>query len=224
MHARVDDLLRDHDVGAGEDGIRFGLVAGFPVEDVVVGAAFEVVANDRSARIHGLAGVDDRRQYVVLDLDQFEGVAGRIAVFGDDERHLLALKAHLVGDENGLNVHRQGRRPGQAECLQVAAGDHGEHLGVREGLGRVDRDQPGVGDGSAQNGTVQHAGQHDVVDVVALAAHEARVFLALHAAVADGPIVVAGGRVRRAVLKDGHACTSSSVVSAVAPTGCSAAH
>ncbi len=63
-------------------------------------------------------------------------------------------------------------------------------------------------DGAAQHGAVQHPGELDVVDVLALAADEARVLLALHAAEADG-----------AFLDGGHQLVTSSV----APAGCSAA-
>ncbi len=135
------------------------------------------------------------RQHVVFDVDQLQGVAGGVAVLGDDERDLLALEADLVGDEHGLHVGGQRGRPGEVERHQVLAGDDGQHLRVGQRLGGVDRDQPGMGHGGAQDGTVQHAGQHDVVDVVALAADEPRVLLALDAAVPDRAVGVAGRRV-----------------------------
>ena len=68
--------------------------------------------------VERLAGVDDRRQRLVLDVDQLERVAGGVAVLGDDERDLLALEAHLVGGEHGLHVVGQRRHPRQAERLR----------------------------------------------------------------------------------------------------------
>ena len=69
-----------------------------------------------SSRITGASGVerppgvDDRRQRLVLDLDELEGVAGRVPVLGHDEGHLLALEAHLVGGKHG--ERRRGTGPG----------------------------------------------------------------------------------------------------------------
>jgi hypothetical protein len=60
---------------------------------------------------------------------------------------------------------------------------------------------------------VQHSGQHEVVDVVALAADEAGVLLALDAAVADWPVRVAGSGVGLPLMDDGEAFTSESSVS-----------
>jgi hypothetical protein len=50
----------------------------------------------------------------------------------------------------------------------------------------VDALDAGVGVGAAQDGAVEHAGQDDIVDVVALAPHEAGVLLAVHTAEANG--------------------------------------
>ena len=59
------------------------------------------------------------------------------------------------------------------------------HLRVRLGGGRVDGDDEGVRERAAQDRTVEHAGQVEIVDVVALAPQEPGVFLAQHAAEAD---------------------------------------
>ncbi len=80
-----------------------------------------------------------------------------------------------------------------------------------------------VGDRRAQDRQVQHALELDVVDVVAHAAHEARVLLAQHPAVADGVLVVVGvlevlGACGHALVESGH--DSLPTVSAE----CSAAH
>ncbi len=68
-------------------------------------------------------------------------------------------------------------------------------------LGRcgVDRDQPCMRVRAAQHRAVQHARQHEVVDVVALAAEEASVLLAHPAPEANV----------RLVCGDGHDATSS---------------
>ena len=215
VHARIEHVLAHDDVRVLEDAVGGLAVAGLPVEDVVVRAALDLVADDRGALVERRLGVDDRRQRLVLDVDELERVARRVAVVGDDEGDLLVLEADLVGGQHVLHVGRQRRDPGQVEALEVLAGEHGVDLRVLQGGRRVDRDDPRVGERAAQHGAVQHARQLDVVDEVAVAADQPRVLLALEPAVAD-----------RALLDGGHQPVTSSRVSAIrsAPSGwCSAA-
>ena len=67
MHARIDDHLLDRHVGLGESRIGRGLVAGLPVEDVVVVLAravrafvlvLDVLADHRRVRRHRLERID----------------------------------------------------------------------------------------------------------------------------------------------------------------------
>ena len=95
---------------------------------MVVRLALEVVADDGRIRRQRLAHVDHRIDPLVLHVDQFERVARRVAVLGDDERDLLVLEPDLVGGEHGLHVVRQGRHPGEVLGGEVGAGDHGLHL------------------------------------------------------------------------------------------------
>jgi hypothetical protein len=189
-------LLDDHATvgeGRGERLVGLGRVARFPVVDVVVGLAVLVVADDLGVGVEGLLRVDDHRQRLVLDVDQVERVTRRVAILGDDERDLLAVEAHLVGGEHRLGVVRQRGHPGEAERLERRAGDDGVHLRVRLGLGGVDRHDPRVRVRAAQDRAVEHAGQLDVVDVVAVAADEAHVLLAEHAPEPDRVAGCAGG-------------------------------
>ena len=80
--------------------------------------ALDLVAHERGVGVERPAGVDHRRQRLVLDVDQLERVACRVAVLGDDEGDLLALVAHLVGGQHGLHVGRQRRHPGQLEPVE----------------------------------------------------------------------------------------------------------
>ena len=194
VNPRVDHLLRDDDLvvgglGLGEQGIGGRAVAGLPVEDVVVRAPLEVVTDQGRVRIERAPDVDQRREHVVLDVDQLQGVPGRVVVVRDDDGHLLALEAHLVRGEDGLHVRRQGRHPGQVLRGEVGTGDHGAHLGVCQRLACVDGDDPAVCDRRAQDRGVQHAGQPDVVDVTALTPDEARVFLASQPPEPDRPFL-----------------------------------
>ena len=169
----------------GERGVRRRLVARLPVEDVVVGLALEVVADHRGVGVQRLAGVDDRRQRLVLDVDQLERVARRVPVLGDDEGDLLALVAHLVGGQHGLHVGRQRRHPCQLQAVEHGARDH--RLDLRVGLRRrrVDRHDAGVGVRAGEDRAVQHPGQLHVVEVVASTTQEPGVLLAQHPAEPD---------------------------------------
>ena len=174
----------------GEHRVGRGLVSGLPVEAVVVGLAGEVVADHRRGRVERGADVHDGGQRLVLDVDELERVPGRVPVLGDDEGHLLALEADLVGGQHRLHVVGQRRHPGQAALGEHRAGDDQLHLRVRLGGADVHAHDPPVGDRRAEDRQVQHAGQLDVVDEAALAADEPRVLLAQHPAVAHRLAVV----------------------------------
>ncbi len=134
MHARIHDLLLDDDVGLGEHGLGGRRIAGLPVETMIVGLALEVGADHFGIGIERLAGVDDRGERLVVDIDELQRVAGGVVVLGDDERHLLALEPHLVGGQHRLHVVGQRRHPGQALLGEVGTGHDG--LDLRMCLGR----------------------------------------------------------------------------------------
>ena len=222
VHARVEDVLLDDDAvrigrGGGERCLRGLLVARLPrlvavhVGDAVVGLAL-VVADDGGVGVERLLRIHHRRQRVVVDVDELERVLRDVPALGDDVGDLLALEAHLVGGQDGLGVVRQRRHPREVvteqrrprDALEGLAGDDGNDARQRLGSRRVDRVDAGVREGAAQDGAVQHAGQVDVIDVVALAPHEALVLHALHRAEPDG----VAGCADRNVLDGGHAFTS----------------
>jgi hypothetical protein len=139
----------------------------------------DVLAQDRRVRIHRLEGIVDRRQRLVLDLDQLGGVGRDIAVLGDDEGDLLVLVQHLAGGEHHLDVAREGRHPVELDRLQILGRQHGDHAGHGLGLAGVDALDAGMAVGAAGEVAEQHAGQLEVVDIAAPALDEADVFLAL---------------------------------------------
>ena len=215
MAARIDDVAFDNGVGLGERAVGGRLVAGLPGRArEVVALARLVVADQRRVGVERLAGVDDRRQRLVLDVDQLERVVRRVLVGRDHERDLLALEADLVAREHGLRVVGDRRHPGEPERLEVLGGDDSGDVGVRERPRGVDRDDARVRVRAAQHRAVDHPRQPDVVEVGALAADEARVFLALQATEADRAL----GLGARKVLDDGHARTPC-----LAACSCSAA-
>ena len=173
--ARVERVELDDLVRLGEGLVRGLLVARLPVVDVVVGLPFLLVADDGRALLEGLLRGRDRLQRLVVDVDQLAGVLGDVGGLGDHRRHLLALEAHLVRGENGLRVAREGRHPGEVVLREELAGDDRDDALDRLGAGGVDRVDAGVRERAAQELQVEHSRQHDVVEVVALAADEAGV-------------------------------------------------
>ena len=186
MQPQPGDLVR-----LGERPLGARRVADLPVVDDVAGLALLVVADDRRALGQRLPRVDDQRQRLVLDVDRLARVLGDVRVVRDDAGDLLALEPHLVGGQHRLGVVGQGGHPGQVAGRHHLAGEHQVHAGDLPRPAGVDRLDPGVRQRAAQDLHVQHAGQHDVVGVVALAPDEAVVLdpLAARAQPADLDLV-----------------------------------
>ena len=148
--------------------------------DVVVLLVLAAIrAEDRRIGLERLDRIDDDRQRLVVDHHGLDAVRGGIAVRGNDRRDLLRLVHHRVGWQHHLHVAGEGRHPVQLVALEVLARDHGEDTRDLEGLRCVDRLDRGVGVRAADDVEPEHARQDDVLDVLALAADEPRVFLAL---------------------------------------------
>ena len=178
-----------------------------------VSLVLDVLAQDRRVRLHRLERVDQRRQRLVLDLDQVDRVGGDVAVVGDDERHLLVGEQDLLVRQHRLHVAGQRRHVVQVQGLQVVGGEDGVHARQRLGLADVDALDPGVAVGAADEVAMQHPRQADIVDIVALALDQAGVLLAL-----SGAADAAQGRL--ALLVAQHRCGAHSAASL---TDCSSA-
>jgi hypothetical protein len=173
VRARVVQLERGDQVGLLEGPVGARPVADLPVVDDVVVLVLLVVADEGGALRERLGRVDDHGERLVVDDDRLARVLGDVGVVGDDGGDLLALEAHLVGGQHRLGVVAQGGHPREVAGRHHLAGEHQPDARDVPGLARVDGADPGVGDRAAQDLHVQHAGQHDVVDVVAAAADEA---------------------------------------------------
>ena len=208
MHARIDDELPDRDVGLGEGGVGRGLVAGLPGEDVVVmlalavgavGLVLQILADHRRAVRHRLERIDVDRQRLVLDFDQFDGIGRGLAAFGDHEGDFLVLEQHFAVGQHHLHVAGQRRHPGEVDGFQHLGGQHRDDAGHRRGFRGVDLLDAGVGVRRAHQVAVEHAGQFQIVDVIALALGEADVLdalsLAAHAFELFGAFGGGGGHV-----------------------------
>ena len=171
-----------------EGGVGEVAIADLPIEDMVVmlarpmrafGLVLDVLAQQRRVGVHRLERIDQNRQRFVFDLDEIGGVGRDIAVGGDDEGDFLILEQHLAVGEHHLHVAGQRRHPGEIDALEILGRQHGDDAGHGLGLGRVDLDDARMRMAGAVEIAVQHAGQFDVVDIIAAALGEAHVFDAL---------------------------------------------
>ena len=173
-----DDVL-----GGGERGVGRVLVAHHQREGDVVR---RLVPHRRRARLHRVLDVDDRRQRLVVDLDQFGGVARLRAAF---RRRRSATRSPTARTLSVARIARSVRKPfgppmssgiGGASAAElvgddVGAGEHGEHAVRGLGLRGVDALDAGVGVRRHDEHAVALARQVDVVDIAAAAGDEARV-------------------------------------------------
>ena len=161
----------------------------------------EGLAEPRAAR-RGRAGrrgpgppssVEDRRQLLVLDLDQVERRLGGVEVDGRDGRDRLADEADLVDGQDRPGRGRSGRSTGRGRprAARSAPVRTAQTPGSGPGPGGVDADDPGVGVGAAQELRVEHP-RHPDVDRVRHPAADAQ--LARRAC--PGPVADLGARWR----------------------------
>ena len=208
VHARIRNKLPDRDVGFGKRRVGRRLVAGLPREDVVVvlalavgtvGLVPEVFADHRRVRRHGLERIDVDRQRFVFHFDQIGGVRRHITVLGDDEGDFLVLEKHLAVGQNHLNVAGERRHPGEVDSLQRFGSQYRDDARHRRGLRGVDLLDAGVAVRRAVEVAIEHAGQLQIVDVIALALSETDVLdalaLAAHAFELGGAFGGGGGHV-----------------------------
>ncbi len=144
----------------------------------------------------------DRRQHLVVDFDQLGGIAGPIATVGQDDSDDLSDVVNLF--DSGRVVRwidhvrghgpstRKGRSP-QAHALQFgAAVDSMDTFGRGCGAG-VDGLDPGMCVRATNHAHPQLAWHLDVVDVLAFAREELRIFLAQHRRADDIAAGLGGG-------------------------------
>ena len=186
--AEVEALAEDVR-GAGERRIDVARLE-FDVREVV---SAEVVVQHRRPRRERRFRIDDRRERLVVDLDQLGRVLGDVARARDDDRDRLADVAHAVDGQHapdaGLRLRPGGDRRGERrEIEQILAGDD-ERDTLEGACSRgVDSDDPGMGIRAAVEGDMERAGRLDVVEVRSPAREEARVLGAHH----SGADVTAG--------------------------------
>ena len=190
----LDDAIR-----LGERGVEIApLVHAFPHE---VRAGFLV--QHRRLSIQRLARIDERRQCLVLDLDELGCVARELPRLGDDGDDGLSDVAHLAEGEREV-LDLPARRAGDleeriGESRDLLAGERAVDALDLLGLRHVDRGDVCVRIRRPDEMDVAHPVALDVVDEDALALREPAVLLARDAfpeqALADFDLGRRDGRV-----------------------------
>ena len=150
--------------GVVEDTVRLGEAALDVAEghrDALVDVSFlAIVVDARLGRREGLLGLGDRRERLVVDVDEVERLEGRQLVLRDDGGHGIADEADLV-EAQRLLVLAHGEDP--VFDRKVLPGQDEANARAGECARGVDRLDPRVRKRRAQELRVEHLGQDDIV-------------------------------------------------------------
>ena len=156
--------------------------------------AEQVMHEARARRERGF-WIEHGRQWLEIEDGKRGRVLRRIPAFRDDDGERLAKMPDLVGDQQGLprteNLVRNLRAPFAGHqilpvrCRWQCAREFGACDRVddpRRGpsLRQIDRFDASVGDRTAHQRRMQHSGQYNVGDVLALTGQETTILLAQH--------------------------------------------
>ena len=210
-------LVLDPDlVLARHDDVAVGLRVAVPdheVPDDVRARVVQVpVPHRRAVRVERLLlervlHVDDRLERLVLDRDRRQRLPRLLGMVRGNDRDGLADVAHPVDREHGL--------VGELEAIPLPArhvgmGEDRLHARKREGLRKVDRDDPRVRVGAPQRDAPEHPRRGEVARVVELPRH------LRHGIVAQQTLADLAGAQCRAWRGDAHRrsaarCTASKI-------------
>src|SRR5579859_2229462 len=152
------------------------------------------------------AAIGDRRQRLVIHLNQGGGILGNGAGTRDHDRDGFAHERDFVLGENkwrdigrqliGAKLQRQAL--GGQKRRQIGGAEHRMHAGQPAGGARVDTANAGMGVRAAHERGFEHTGKFQIIDKAALAADERAIFEPQHP-FADGALRchVAGRSCRR---------------------------
>ena len=182
--AVVHEAVLHRDLRLGEAGVD--VAASHRPLVRLVGA--ELLPDERRAVLERRLRVHHSGLRVVLHDHVLGGVHRDVPGRGHNHRHGIAHVLHLTALERPvlgrLDLDAR-RRPDHGERTRevvghVLAREHGHHAAALLRGGRVDRGDRGVRLGRAHHHEVQHAGEVDVLGVVAPARDHPGVLLALH--------------------------------------------
>jgi len=155
-------------IGGGEARVH---VAELEVDELVEIPGIAVVVDAGLGVRDGVEGVGEGAERLVPDDDAIERGGGDFLRGGRHRGDRVAHESRLVERQRVL-VLTHGEDPERDR--QIPAGEHRLHARQRERAARVDRNDPGVGVGAAQQLGVQHARQRQVVRELGGAGHLGR--------------------------------------------------
>ena len=185
-----------HRVGLGEHAVHLAHVEAAGEAQVVA----QLGVDQRGGRVERGRHLGGRRQFFPVHADEGQRVLGLGAGLGHHGHHRLALPAGTVHRQRVLRCRlhagqvAQHRHPGLAHLGQVVAVGHQQHAGHGAGLIRMDLLDAHVRHWAAPEGHVGHAGQLDVVDVLAQALGQAFDAAARHGRADVARVVGDGGQ------------------------------
>ena len=134
-----------------------------------------LVVDDRRARFHGVAGIEDEGQFLVFHFDQRQGALGDFLGLGGHRGNPVAHETHLAiqADE----IQRAGDRVGLArrgmhDAGDILIGQHRMDAGQRARLAHVNVLDEAVRDGAVEQLADQHAAHLHVGHKGRLALHQ----------------------------------------------------
>ena len=184
MHRGVGVAPLDDDISVAEAGVEIALGEPDHLGDVgcvcrlgIDALGEQVVVQYRRVGLHRLFDVDDVRQYVVVDLDQFTGLLGDRRRGRGDGCHRMAVVEHLVARQavarQVAEVHRTFADKGflRRDRRKVLRSDDGFDAGQGAGLLGVDGHDAGMGVRAALDFAPQHPRHHHVGAEIGLPGH-----------------------------------------------------
>ena len=155
------------DVAAPQPEVErdIGALAALEVLEVGEGAGGLELLVHQDLVVGGLDLVEDRRQLLVLGDDQLRRLLGDVRIGGEHDRDRLADIVHLADGEDRLVVEGRAVIGLGDDLAHVVGGDDAVDAGHLLGRAGVDRLDAAVGDGAAEDLSVQHAGQPHGVGV-----------------------------------------------------------
>ena len=157
--AVVEKPVVAHVVGGSETRVHVAELQVHVLEDV---GLFRVRVQLGQILTQGILNREDGREQLVFHVDQSERVERRVFVHGRNRGDRLTHIPHLADCQRRFVL--SGRHDAH-ELGHVRTKDDVDHAGMGKGAGDVDRHDPGVSVGRAQEPAVQHARQKDVVRV-----------------------------------------------------------
>ena len=118
----------------------------------------------RRVCLHGLDGIKDCGQGVILNCYAGERFLGNVHGLSRNRDHLLAYKTNHVPREHGL-IQKETTN---AAVRQLSSGNDRVDAGQRFCLRGINRDNPCVGKRAAQALAVQQTGQPDIGGIAGL--------------------------------------------------------